>query len=206
MKIIDHRARLYAGFYGCFGLIAACTIVYPLAAQTSRAEPARAQRPALAPAAIGEIINEVLRVLVSPDDSLSGVPVAKRKVFFDLGGTMAAFGYPGVSTSLAALGIRRPVTIGSESLLSDCKQRGGKPCTQLGWSAFVSIEPLSITDSQVVVRAHVVWPDRGRTPFIERRAPTGLAHLTGFATEVYLARSATGQWRFLKEGVSIVGE
>lgn len=193
MKIISRRVFQYA----CFG-IAACAVVHPLAAQQS-------QQPRIAPAEIGQIVNEVLRVLVPPGDSLSGVSIAKRKVVFDYAQTMAAFGYPGAHTSLAALGIRMPVTAGSESLLNDCDNWGTKPCKQLGWRAYVSIEPISITNSQVVVRGYVNWPERRRTPFVEGVAPTGKASLAGFATQIYLARSANGEWKFVKKGYTIVG-
>jgi hypothetical protein len=176
--------------------IAVCAFVQSMAAQQSH----------LAPTAVDQIVREVLRALVPPGESLSRVSVTKRKIFFDRGRTMAAFGHPVAPTSFPDLGIQVPATAGSRSLLSDCDQSGTKPCKQLGWSAYVWMEPISITSSQVVVRAYLSWPERGRTPFVEGMAPTGKASLAGFATEVHLAQSANGQWQFVRKGRTIVGE
>ncbi len=185
MKVIKRRVFQYV----CFG-VTACTLVHSLAAQ----------RPPIAPAAIGQIVDEVLRAVVPPGSSLSGVSVAKRKVFLDYQRTMAAFGYPGASTSVSALGIRAPVTAGPEGLLKDCDFSGAKPCKQLGWSAYVWIEPVSITNSHAVVRAYVSWPERPRTSFTAGVAPTGKARLESFAAKTYLARSANGEWKFVRQG------
>ena len=97
-------------------------------------------------------------MLLPPGESLSGVSVTKRKIFFDHERTMAAFGHGGTPMSLSDLGIRTPVTAGSGSLLNDGNLWGDKPCKQLGWSAYVWIEPISITNSQSVVRGYVDWP------------------------------------------------
>ena len=189
MKITKRPLWMYA----CVGATA-YTLVHSLAAQQVR----------IPSVAVGQIVSEVLRAVVPPTDSLSRVSIAKRGVFFDQAQTMAAFGYPG-SASPADLGVRLPVTFGTKKLLSDCDEWGAKPCKQLGWSAYVWIEPISITNSQAVVRAYVAWPERGATPFVKGVAPMGEASLAMFATEVYLVRSANGEWKFAKKGKMIVG-
>jgi hypothetical protein len=190
MAIISHRVLRYAHFG-----IAACAFVAPLAAQQSP----------LAQPAVGQIVNEVLRNLVPPSDSLSRIPLAKRQVILDYARTMTAFGYAGTKVSPAAVGVQAVAT-GSPALLNDCDEWGTKTCRQLGWGAYVWIEPISIASTTAVVRAYVSWADRGKAPFVPGVAPTGKATLASFAAEIHLSRSVTGEWKFARRGTTIVGD
>lgn len=164
---------------------------------------AAAQRQSLPPSEIAQIADEALRVVLPPESSLSGVPVASRQLAFDFERTLTAFGAsPGADT---ALRLARPVTPASRSVLSDCSQMDKKPCASLGWRAYVWIEPVSVTDSNAVVRANVNWADRRSTPFIPSSPAAGTGFLTGFSTKLHLVRTAGGRWRCDKELGSAVG-
>lgn len=170
------------------------------------ASPSGAQKPRLAPAEIGQIVDGVLGTVLAPTDSLSRVQVSKRSVVLDHARTMAAFGYPGTRTRPADIGIRSDVATGSESLLSDCNSWGEKPCHNLGWRGYVWIEPLSISGSTALVRAYVSWPARPGTTFVKGVAPTGKAYLTSFAADVRLARAANGVWKVVGRGNTLTGD
>lgn len=173
-------------------LIGACAFTHPLAAQ---------QLP-LAPLAIGQIVDEVLNALIPPSQAVSRVPVAKRKVFFDDARTLFAFGYSysgAPPVSLSDFRLRTAVKSGSHHLLDDCSQIVPKSCRQLGWGVYVFIEPLDITSSEALVRANVVWPDRGAATFEEGVAPKGHAYLVGYSQDVHLSRSQDGSWKFEKK-------
>lgn len=178
----------------CFA-ISTAAIVHPLAAQKVQ----------LSQAAVAEIVSEVFRAILPPSDSLSRVPNARRTMLFDYERTMAAFGYADTATARPDLRTPLSVAAGSASLLTDCNQTGTKPCQRLGWNAYVWIEPRSLTNSQAVVRGHVRWIERG-TPFTNGAIPSGRASLVGFTTDVHLARAPNGQWRFLRNGTTIVGD
>lgn len=190
MKIINRRMLRYA----CYG-IGICGLVDPLSAQQTR----------LAPSEVRQIVEETFHTLLPPGRTLSRVSIEKRRVFFDHERTMAAFGYRGAAT-VADLRIQPPVTAASQRVLNDCDQMGRKPCSQLGWRVYVWIAPISLTNNTAVVRGHVLWPERGRTEFVKGSPPTGQAFLTGFATELHLARSANGEWRVVREGRTAVGD
>ena len=167
----------------------------------------RAQESPFAPTSIGQLVNEVLQALVPPDKLISRVSVARRGIVFDYARTIAAFRNAGApETSPSDLAVRAEVTQGGESVLDDCDQMGTRSCQRLGWSAYVWIEPISVTATEAVVRAHLSWPDRGRASFEEGVAPTGRAALTGYSAEVYLIRHADGGWRFNKLGRTIAGD
>jgi hypothetical protein len=169
--------------------------------------PAAAQRSNLAPAALGQIVDVVLGALAAPDSSLSRVSVAKRKIYFDYERTIAAFERAGVwHASPSELHLRALVTPGTRALLDDCSQLRPEPCRRLGWSIYSWLEPLTVTDSVVVVRAHFTWPDRGSAPVREGVAPNGRAFLVGFSSEVYLVRDPDGVWRFSRVRKTIVSD
>ena len=110
-----------------------------------------AQKPRLAPAEIGQIVDGVLGAVLPSSDSLSRVQIAKRNLVLDHARTMAAFGWSGTHTTPAGIGIRANVTTGSESLLADCNSWGEKPCHNLGWRGYVWIEPLSIVITSLIL-------------------------------------------------------
>jgi hypothetical protein len=169
--------------------------------------PLVAQQPPLPPAAIGEIANEVLRVLIPPGQRLSRIPASERGIFFDLEQTMKAFGHTGTPpVSMADLGLPMTVRLGSERLLEDCRQMGDGRCTALGWGVYVRIQPVSVTSSKALVRAAVFWPDRRSATLEEGVPPTGPASLVGYIAEVYLIRAANGRWTFEKRGTTLVSE
>lgn len=110
--------------------ITACDFTRPVATHPSR--------PDLA--AINEMVDTVLDELMPASQRFSRVPVAQRKVFFDHGRTMAAFGHPNAPPLvLSDLRLRTAVQPGSKSLLDDCVQMGSRPCDQLGWGVYVWI-------------------------------------------------------------------
>lgn len=67
------------------------------------------------------------------------------------------------------------------------------------------IEPVSITDSDAVVRANVSWVDRRSTPFIPSNSANGTGFLTGFSTKLHLVRTAGGTWTCDKELETVTG-
>jgi hypothetical protein len=171
------------------------------------APPIVAQRSSLTAADLGQIVAVVFDSLTSPEQAFSRVPVAKRKIFFDHERTVSLFERFGVPhTEFAQLHFRTPVQVGTRALLDDCQQAAPKPCAKLGWSVYSFIEPISASDSQVVVQAYFLWPDRGMAEFREGVPPVGRAFLVGFDREVYFVRGKDQALRFSKFGITNVGE
>lgn len=166
--------------------------------------PAAAQPAPLPPTEIGQIIDAVLEALVPPSESLSRVSIAKRSIFLDYERTLAAFGHRSDSPALRSqLGLKRSVSAGTLSLLSDCEQLRRQACTRIGWDVYVSVRPVSVTDSDALVRARVVWADRGAAPVEEGTPPKGPASLVGYGIEVFLSRSPDGRWKFVRTGTAM---
>jgi hypothetical protein len=154
-----------------------------------------AQSPRLSPTEIAQIVDAALQAVIPPEKMLTQVTVAERGVRFDFGQTLAAFGYQvDGSTARSTLKLRRPVVPGARALLSDCGQAGDKPCKLLGKATYVSLTPISATDSEARVWLHVSWV----TTFPTR------AYLSGFSTEVYLSRSPSGPWKFVRTGRQVI--
>jgi len=187
------RTTVRASAFAILGL-ASLSIPCPLAAQ---------QR--FSPRDVAQIADAVIQALVPPEQLISRVSVAQRSIVFDRDRTLRAFGYREGAPSLP-FPLHSHVKFGTQALLSDCGPApgGGKPCGQLGWAAYLWIEPVSLTGSEILVRAHLVWPDRGAVPFEKGVAPVGRASLVGYAGEVYLTRSPGGVWRFVRRGVTAV--
>jgi hypothetical protein len=162
-----------------------------------------AQTTWLTPAEIGQVFDEVLPIVLPPGGSLSQVHTADRRIRFDHARTMAAFGYVSRPTR-AMLRLRSAVDSGDKSLLSDCDPAARKPCSQLGWNAYVWMEPVSMSNSQMQVRVHVLWADRKAT-FAPGVSPSGKAYLTMFTAHLYLER-VDSRWRFVKEGPTAVSD
>src|SRR5687767_4222458 len=94
--------------------------------------PSPAQRTALAPQAIGQIVDEALGPLIPADEKMSRVRAAQRGIYLDLPRTIAAFRDSGAPpVSLADLRLRTLVRAGSDSLIEGCD--GSNPCARLGW-------------------------------------------------------------------------
>jgi hypothetical protein len=166
-----------------------------------------AQRPALAPTELGQIADAVFSALVPPDSSLSRVPIRDRKLVFDAERTIAAFEQAGSGhASFTDLNMRTPTKPGTRALLTDCSQHSVSLCSGLGWNVYTWLQPVSITDSEAVVRANFLWADRGSVQFQEGVAPTGRARLVGFSSEAHLIRAAGGGWRFSHVGSMAVGD
>lgn len=168
------------------------------------AHPSSAQQSRLSPKDVGQIVNEVLDAVIPPEQPLSRVRTATRGVFFDFGRTMAAFGHADGTVIAAELGLRREVAPGSRRLLSDCEFVATKPCSQLGWGVYVSIEPISVTISEASVWAHTYWPDRRSAAFKTGEAPSGRASLVGGSMQVHLTRGPDGTWKVVRLGPAIV--
>ena len=171
---------------------------------TARA--ARGQEEKPSPIVIGQMVDAVLRALVSPDSSLSRVPVSKRQIAFDKARTLESFGYSRAEASSDVdLRLRATVVDGSRSMLSDCKQSAPLPCAGLGWRAYVWVERISITASEATLRVWVAWADRGDTRFAQD-APLGArAFLVGFGSTVHLEKDSAGTWRFSSVESTAVG-
>lgn len=155
----------------------------------------QAQSPRLSPRNIGAIINAALREIIPPETRLGNGTVAERGIRFDYSRTMTAFGLPDDHDMRASLGLDRVVTEGSLALFADCDQLGMQPCARIGHSVWVAVEPISVSDSEVVVWVHVSYATT---------MPSNRRYLSGFATEVFLARSGSGPWRFVRTGRGIV--
>lgn len=154
----------------------------------------QAQTPARSLKEIGQIIDAALQAVIPPEELLSNQTVAERGIRFDYERTMAAFGYANVPGTRARLGLKRAVTAGSDSLLVDCDQRGTKVCSRLGRSAYVQVEPISVSRSNAVVWIHVAWVT----------TPTKRSFLSGSSTEVILSRSGRGRWTFVRTGRGVI--
>jgi hypothetical protein len=191
------RPRRFGCYSGAALLLALCG--WPLSLH--------AQRTRLTPAAIGQIVDEVLSELVSPDTLASRIPIGKRGVYFDRVRSMRAFGYADSnSIATAELHLHNPVREGSLSLLEDCRGRGMRPCRQIGWGVYVAVEPIAVTDSGAIVNAVIRWADRGPELFKPGVAPTGPSVLVGFTSQVELIRTSTGRWKFAKLGRTRVSD
>jgi hypothetical protein len=167
--------------------------------------PLAAQSP-LSVAAIGQIADAVLSTLVPPDSSLSRVSVSKRTIAFDYDRTLSLFERAGTPHTSTNLHLQTPVIPASRALLDDCSQALPKPCASLGWRVYSWLEPISISDDEVIVRAHFQWPDRGSAQFSEGSAPNGHAYLVGFDTDVHLTPVSGGNWRVSGLGKTYVGD
>lgn len=148
------------------------------------------------PQEVGQIITAALQAVVPPDRRLTSHTVAERGIRFDYARTLAAFGYPNDATARARLALGRAVTGGTDSLLVDCDQVGSKPCSRLGSSAYVYVEPISVSSSQATVWIHVLW---ATTPPKSKHT-----YLSGSSTQVILARSGSAPWTFVRTGAGVI--
>lgn len=153
---------------------------------------AQPRRPA--PKEIAQIVDAALQAVIPPEKILTQFTVAERGVRLDFGRTMAAFGYEvDDATARSSLGLLRAVAPGGRVLLSDCNQSGMKPCKLLEKATYVYLEPISATDSEAVVWLHVSWVTTSPTR----------AFMSGFSAEVYLSRSGSGPWKFVRTGKTV---
>lgn len=181
------------------------TVRYALAATalcaSARALPA--QDSVVPPRVVGQLADAVLSGLLPPRQRLSRIPVAKRTIFFDHRRTMSAFGHTNPSSvELADLGLRARVAPGNESLFDDCPHDFGPVCERLGWGVYVWLRPVTVGTSQAVIRATVLWVDRGSEVVTEGVAPRRPGLRVGYSSEVHLARSSDGRWKFVREGAT----
>lgn len=146
------------------------------------------------PKEIGQIIDAALQAVIPPGKRLTSHAVAERGILFDYDRTMAAFGYADDATARASLGLTRAVTAGSDSLLVDCEQSGAKACSRLGRSAYVYLQPVSVSTSEAVVWVHVEWATT-----LSNRTFKSLS-----STEVFLSRSGSGRWTFVRTGRGVI--
>jgi hypothetical protein len=179
-------------------LIAASACVYTPAAI--------AQSKQLSSAALGHIVDAVISEIIPPEQFLSTVRVADRRVYFDHQRTLAAFHTSKSRAPSDVLALRSSVKDGTAALLSECDELGRMRCQQLGWSAYVWMEPISVSQSRALIRAHVNWPERGKTAFERGVSPAGNAFLAGFTTELQVDRAPDGTWRVTRRGVTATGD
>jgi hypothetical protein len=153
-----------------------------------------AQAPRRSPTEVGQIIELALQAVVAPQHGRSTHTAPDRAIRFDFARTLAAFGYADDSTTRASLRLANPLAAGSDSLLVDCDQLGRKKCSALVQSAYVSVQPISISNSDAVVRVSVIWA-----------TPMSMGtFMSGASTEVILSRSGSGAWKFVRIGNGVV--
>lgn len=156
---------------------------------------------------MGQIVDAVMGELLPQESSVSRVPVSKRTVVFDHEKTMARFKQLGhASAAFADLELRTPVVVGTDAVLNDCSELEMRACAGLGWRVYAWIEPLSVSDSEALVRGHFRWADRGTAVYQESVTPEGRALLVGMSADVYLARAKGGAWTFSRRGTMYAGE
>lgn len=155
---------------------------------------------------VREMVDVALEHVLSERTAISRVTVGRRGIVFDLARTRDAFSVKMPSAAVLAFSVRSQVRTGAHDLLSDCDLIGRMKCALLGWSVYVWVEPVALSDSSAILRVHAFWPDRG-TANIDAPSPTlGLASLVWFSAEIHVARSASGTWRFVKQGVTTAGD
>lgn len=165
-----------------------------------------AQRSPTPLAVIAEMADAAMNALIGPESSLSGVRVATRTILFDRRGTLEAFGYRGATLDTAQIPLRASVGEGTGRLLDDCNQLGSGTCARLGWSVYVKVAPVTLSDTVAVIDLVAAWPDRGRAEVVPGVPPAGRAYLAGSTAKVYLRRDSTKAWRFWKIGVVEAGD
>jgi hypothetical protein len=163
-----------------------------------------AQQTLLQPKEVGQLTSVALDSVLPVGLRLSGVTVSNRKVLFDFARTSSAFGRD-VPDSTAArdFDLKRPLRLASRDVLVGCDRSRSSACQNMGWQVYVWVEPVSLSPSSATVRVHARWPDRGSEAFAEGTAPVGRAGLVGFFTEISLARSRSGQWEYVRRGMSV---
>ena len=170
-------------------LLGLCTGVTLLAASV------QAQAAARSPQEVGQIIAAALQAVVPPGQRLTSHTVAERGIRFDYARTLAAFGYTDDAQTRASLGPARAPATGTDSLLVDCDQMGSKPCSRLGSSVYVYVEPISVSNSEASVWVHVVWATT---------MPSKRTFKSASSTEVILSRSGSGPWTFVGTGRGVI--
>lgn len=156
------------------------------------ARPVSAQQATTSAKAVAQMIDVVLEGALPPTFQLGSHTVQERGIRLDQQRAMAAFGVRDDTTSLSSLGLRRAVSLGSRELLKGCNQAGMGDCRNLGTSAYVQVEPVSMSDTSAVVWLHIAWATPG----------TRRAFLSGLSTQVHLSRSGKGPWKFVRTGVT----
>jgi hypothetical protein len=155
-----------------------------------------AQTPQRSPKEIGQIVDAAVQAVIPSWERHAHSTIAERGVRFDFARTMAAFGYADNARARASLGMTLALTAGSDSLLVDCDQMGSKPCSRLGQSVYMYLEPISVSTSEVALWVHVVWagtPPKSKRTF---RASS--------STEVFLSRSGSGPWTLVRLGRGLI--
>jgi hypothetical protein len=150
----------------------------------------QAQTPRLSPKEIGQIIDVALHAVIPPEERLTTATVAERGIRFDYGRTMAAFKSADNADARASLGLTRAVTEGSAALLEDCDLHGTKKCSRLGQSAYVSVKPISVSNSEAAVWVNVVYAT----------TMSNGTYRSSMGCEVFLRRSGSGPWTFVDTG------
>lgn len=168
-----------------------------------------AQAPSRSPKEVGEIIDAALQAVLSPEKNVESMPIGQitgasmvgREIRFDYRRALAAFGLSDNADVRASLELTSTVTDGSTTVFTGCDQLGMGPCESLRKSAYILIQPISVTDSEAVVQVELTWA----TTFASR-SPTWPERTfeSWVFTQVILTRSASGPWRFLKLGPTVI--
>ena len=169
----------------------------------------RAQGILLAPREIGQMVDASLEGVVPPNTSLSQIPISKRTILFDYDRTMSAFGQRVVREDFQKMGVKRAVVLSSRDVLDDCGQAGDKPCMRLGWQVYVYLQPMTIAKAEAIVKLHLIWADHDPKRFVDGQPPSPATRRRSFLTEssveVYLKRTTSGEWVFVRTGVATAG-
>ena len=147
------------------------------------------------PKEIGQIIDVAVQSVIPSWERHANSTVAERGIRFGYARTMAAFGSADDARARANLGLTRALAPGSDSLLVDCDQMGSKACSRLGRSIYAYIEPISVSTSEAVVWVHMVWA----TTTASKRT-----FQASSSTEVFLSRSGSGPWTFVRLGRGVI--
>ena len=156
----------------------------------------QAQTPQISPKEIGQIIEAAIQGVTPSFEQHANATIAERGIRFDYARTMAAFGREDNAGARASLSLTHALTAGSDSLLVDCDQMGSKVCSRLGRSVYVRLEPISVSTSEVAIWVHMEWA--GTPPKSKR------SFRAGSSTQVFLSRSGSGPWTFLKIGRGVI--
>lgn len=145
---------------------------------------------------VGQIIDATLAGALPPSTEFSRVPVTERGVRLDVQRSMESFGVTADVSVVRSLRTRREISVGSRELISDCSQGGGKPCARIGSQAYVTVQAESIKAREVSVTLTFSWAVGGGA---------SNRFLTGGATQVFLERTGSGEWKYVRTGIGIAG-
>lgn len=186
--------------FGTAGRI--CVVAFLL---TTLGRNASAQGRALVGAEVGALVDSVVSTLFPIESKVSRVSVAKRGISLDVPRVRRAFQLPNEDASLTTHRLSSRMAAVDSTVLSDCDASGRLKCERLRWSVFLRVEPISRSDTSIVVRVVALWPDRGSADIDNRAATLQHATLVGYSTELHFLKTETG-WKFVRRANTVAGD